>query len=161
MPLYHATTHVFIPGQVVAATADQARIPRGLTALEAGRPDGAPSRLRCVFAADSPAAAATIIDAELPPGTKYRVYEVEMEFPRKGPMRLVREIERRLADSKQVEALVAEYWLPRHNWRLFEYFAPSMPVVAEHLLPSDMAQAVVRLDYGWDTDLSKQLSGEP
>lgn len=157
MRLYHASRLVYASSQVIAPSTNQSRFGHALPAIEAHRPNGAPSRSCCVFAAESPQAAFGIVEAESPEDVDLYVYEVDMPVAHRAPMRLISEIERRLARSKSADALIHEYWNPQYSWQLLEHFGPEFTVVGQVVVPSRAAISRFKLNYEKDVELSRHL----
>lgn len=87
------------------------------------RPDGAPSRLKCIY-----------LFANLQQCRKYAlschkqyIYEVRSENPfGPYPMTLVDAL-----NKKENAAIANEYWNPIHPWKVMEFLASSFVVVSE------------------------------
>ncbi|MGH9461140.1 MAG: hypothetical protein ACRD1X_07970 [Vicinamibacteria bacterium] len=121
---------------------------RAQTALDAGRPRGAVSRLSAHFAFDTPELCLAYWSAEakrakacgdaaspylLPP----RYYEIEMAAPVKAPMAVAEWVFQLVAHHVDPAPAITEYWAPRPAWRVWEYLDREMTVVGETGLPTD------------------------
>lgn len=156
--LFHATRREFAPGDVIIANADSTYYPNVLSLLEASRPDGYPSRTRCVFAAESAAAAYRFLMSQPSEDTaEIRVYRVQMENFHKAPFRLIHELKKRLSASAPTDSAVAEYWSPSYDWVFWEYFGPSFEVIEKLDGVNSVEVFAFGIRYEKDSDFSESL----
>lgn len=144
-------------GQVVRAERPGTYYPDAVSTLELSRPGHLPSREKCVFAADSGAAATAFLRAQVAAHEGIRLYEVEMPHFHKAPFRIVHELHKRMKASRNVDALVREYWSPKERWKFFEYFGPSFTVVKKVPTPAEMDVILFEYAYMADSDLSEAI----
>lgn len=158
MPLFHATHKSYSPGQEIVANVDCSYYTEVLTILESNGPPHNLSRLRCVFAAESVVAATTFLNSQHRDCiSQIHVFEVAMPLHHRAPFRLIHEIGKRIQAGQSVESLVAEYWLPKHDWVFWEFFGPAFQVVREVPIATLTEMTVFQLNYDKDLALGASL----
>ncbi len=158
MHLFHATYSLFFPGQEIVPDANCRYYPEVLDVLERDRPPDSLSRRLCVFAADSVVAATTFLNSQHANcGGRVRVFEVTMPLCHRAPLRLIHEISRRIRAGQPVESLVAEYWMPRHEWVFWEFFGPAFQVMREVPAAELVDMAAFHIRYNKDFRLGESL----
>lgn len=66
---------------------------------------------------------------------RIRLYEVKMKSFHRAPMAIVHAILRRLEQSKDISALLSEYWSPKRTWHYFECIGPEMEIIGSITVP--------------------------
>lgn len=134
--------------------------------VDAGRPAAAGLRSTAVWAAGSirDATAIAAIHAYTPstaiPHEAIRVYRVDLAPFHVGPLVLIEEIRRRLAEgrSESIEALIREYWAPTGTWHIQEVIAPSLTILEEVPATSERDVYVRRwVQYNLDRERAEAL----
>jgi hypothetical protein len=91
--LFHATCGDLSPEETIVANVSTLYYPEILRLLESARPEGCPSRLQCVFAADSAVAAYRFLMSQ--PGvneSEIKIYRVQMDSFYKAPFHVIHEL---------------------------------------------------------------------
>ena len=138
MKLYHASTNHDAKGEVVGPFVqtrffENKIVPTGHQSveclLEQARPETKFSRLKAVYAFAEPGQCIIYLHGE--GVAQFFLYEVAMDSTTICPMLLVDFISRYKCSAQVTEALTKEYWDPKMEWRLTEYLAGSLQIVAE------------------------------
>lgn len=138
MRLYHASTNHYAKGEVVGPFGqtrffENKIVPTGHQSveslLEQARPETKFSRLNAVYAFAEPGQCISYLRGE--GAAQFFLYEVAMDSATISPMVLVDFIRRHESSAQVTEALIKEYWYPEREWRLTEYLAGSLQIVAE------------------------------
>lgn len=155
MKLYHGTTQIFQTGQVIRATNQTAYYPEAVDVLENAKPSAAPSRRLCVFAADSPVAAASFMRSQ---GVQdFSIFEVEMPKFHRAPFCIIHELANRIKCGVPYYSLVQEYWTSKVQWKFYEYFGPEMIIMGKVDAPSTIEDAAFIMSYGGDKRMVSSL----
>ena len=154
--LYRASPEAYQPGDVIGP------IPAGKfhlrreddllyaqldAKLEAGRPQHAPSRRSAIYSFGCVSQCFDFYAAEqrsgnhpedyTPKGTVHRVEALEEAF--KAPYVLANHAYKLLALRRPISEIVVEYWSPRQPWKVWEYLALRMRVLAG---PEDTSEMI-------------------
>lgn len=155
MKLYHASVKELEIDRVITADRPVSFYPDVVPIYENARPDGAPSRSVCLFAADAPEKAARFMQAQ--GQESFHIYEVEMNEFWSGPFCITHEIYRRMKLERPIDGLIGEYWNPKRDWRFIEYFGPQLKILSEVAIPDGMAVLLVQISYEHDAKAAKDL----
>jgi hypothetical protein len=167
MPLFHCTIEDYQPETVIGPYSQSrfhTKQQNGGHAwleniLEQCRPVDQPcGRENAVYASDTRENAAIFLEGQYRGADSkptFYCYEVRADIYSKAPMSLIRSLEFAKQDADKTKKIALEYWLPKSNWRYWEYFAPSMTVVRRVDWPLDGSAA--RTFYAADRELAKRL----
>jgi len=156
MTLFHASQNYYSQGQRIVATSQSTFYPLAVPALDRAKPIGLPSRDICLCATDDLAFAYLFAIKQQWLSNRIRLYEVNMENFHRAPMAIVHAIQRRLEKSKDISALLSEYWSPKHTWHYFECIGPEMEVVGSISAPY-INKIVMSLNYQSDANAAECL----
>lgn len=156
MRLFHASQNTYSPGQLIVATSQSTFYPLAIPALDQAKPSGLPSRDICLCATDDLAFAYLFAIKQQWPSNGIRLYEVKMDKFHRAPMAIVHAIQRRLESSKDISALLSEYWSPTLKWHYFECIGPQMEIVGSVSAPS-INEILMGLNYQGDANAAAGL----
>ena len=157
IPLFHATTKHFDIEKIVIADRNIYHYPEVTGLLEFNRPLNSPSRLKCLFAADTSLAATTFLYRQGVDIENIHIYQVEMNCYHKAPFRLIHELSERIKIADNVDQLIDEYWHPRLDWYFWEYFGSSFKIIEKTATAKIMDIYSFNISYEKDCILSTKL----
>ena len=161
--LYHISPNTYAEGEVVSAEtfSGSTIYHQGLDGvkkdiddfLSENRPEGEPSRDRCIYAFDRIEYCVYFRNKELRAGETFHLYRCKMDIQNGHPMILVGKMESVSEPDK--ERLRNEYWNPTKHWKLLEYMSDKMEIQEEIPISAELQTRSMMIgwcDYSEDYD---------
>jgi hypothetical protein len=161
MQLYHASTNHYARGEVVGPFENtrffaNKIIPNGNQSvedlLEHARPKTKYSRVNAVYAFADPGQCISFLRGE--GAAQFYLYKVAMDSTTFCPMLLVDLIREHKSTAQVYEALIKEYWEPVREWRVMEYLAGTLKILAEVAKDEYMIQSYTA-DLAYQSDMKQ------
>lgn len=162
---YHGSFSVYTRGTVVSG-AGRAPAPSGVdVAIDGIRPTGKIPRGAAVYAATTIAFATVFVDAQAGQIVRNggvaptpRVYRVRMASVHRGPMAIIRGVEKQLAKVGPIDSLVTAYWQPDDGWHFWEHLGESFEILEEVPVAQEVEMWGARDQYFRDAERARALA---
>jgi hypothetical protein len=129
---YHASRKKFSIGEEVISGELSPYYPNASDVLDSCRPKDAPARKTSLYTSDSIEFAFYFLKKERVCLNNINLYKVDVKDPWRAVFSIPHAIETRIAEGREVNTLIAEYWSPTQDWNFFEYLSRSF-IVSEKL----------------------------